>query len=86
MEVLEVKKLIGDGLMCLTRVLHMQTCVRHTNEITLSDYVFKIEKHTIIQKTRKVGFSVSEGHMLGKNQKSVIFSTCLTRVGHMLDM
>ena len=57
MGVLEVKKLIGDGLMCLTRVLHMQTRVRHTNEITLSDNVFKIEKHSVIQKkTEKCDF------------------------------
>ena len=54
MGVLEVKKLIGDGLTCLKRVLHMQTHVRHTNEITLYDNVFKIEKHSVIQKTRKV--------------------------------
>ena len=35
------------------------------NEITLSDNVFKIEKHSVIQKTRKVLFSVRVGHMLG---------------------
>ena len=57
MGVLEVKKLIGDGLMCLTRVVHMQTRVRHTNEITLSDNVFKIEKHSVIQKPEKCDFS-----------------------------
>ena len=54
MGVLEVKKLIGVGLMCVTYVLYIQTRVRHTNEITLSDNVFKIEKHSVIQKTRKV--------------------------------
>ena len=54
MGVLEVKKLIGVGLTCLTHVLHVQTRVKHPNEITLSDNVFKIEKHSVIQKTRKV--------------------------------
>ena len=43
MGVIEVKKLIGVGLMCLTSVLHVQKRVRHRNEITLSDNLFKIE-------------------------------------------
>ena len=47
MGVLGVKKLIGVSLTCLTCVLHMQTCVRHRNEITLSDNLFKIEKHSV---------------------------------------
>ena len=62
---IHMAKLIVVSLTSLTLVLHMQTCVRHRNEITLSDNVFKIEKHSVIQKTRKVWFSVRVGHMLG---------------------
>ena len=65
MWVFGVKKLIGVSLTCLTCVLHMQTCVRHRNEITLSDNLFKIEKHSVIQKSRKVWFSARVGHILG---------------------